>query len=76
MAAATVLLEHLLQHHPKKMLAVFRQELRRGDRYFAAAVSSCWNFGRGVSEPEIEKIIAEASTRSRKSLPPNLLTSC
>lgn len=65
-AAATVLLEHLLQYHPKKMIPRFTQELRAGDRRFADAVSSCWNFGSGWSEPEIEKLLEEASKRSRK----------
>ena len=59
-AASTVLLEHLLQYHPKKMLKLFREELKQGNSRFARAVAGCWNFGRGASEQQIEKVLEEA----------------
>jgi hypothetical protein len=64
MAAATVLLEHLLQYHPKKMISGCRQELRRGDKRFADALESCWNFGSGANKHKIQKLLDEACKSS------------
>lgn len=66
-AAATVLLEHLLQYHPKKMITRFRQELRGGDKRFADALDSCWNFGSGANEQKIQTLLDEARKTSRKT---------
>ena len=66
-AAATVLLEHLLQYHPKKMITRFRQELRGGDKRFADALDSCWNFGSRANEQKIQTLLDEARKTSRKT---------
>jgi hypothetical protein len=63
-AAATVLLEHLLQYHPKTMITRLRRELRRGDEHFADALGSCWNFGSGANKARIQKLLDEASEAS------------
>lgn len=60
-AAATVLLEHLLEYHPVEMARAFRAELRRGDRRFARSVASCWNFGNARTTKRIRTLLDEAS---------------
>jgi hypothetical protein len=59
MAAATLLLEHLLEHHPAKMLPLFRAEVLRS-ALFARTVASCWNFGRGEARRQIRNLIERA----------------
>jgi hypothetical protein len=60
MAAATVLLEHLLEFHTAEMVPRFRAALRSGDRRFASAVSFCSNFGNARTRAGIPRIIDEA----------------
>ena len=57
MASSTLLLEHLLEHHPRTMIPRFRAELTRGDERFRSAVGSCWSFGNS----RIQALIDEAS---------------
>lgn len=66
-AAATVLLEHLLQYHPKKMLPRFTEELRRGDKRVLDALGACWNFGSGAHKGRIQKLLDEARENRRKA---------
>jgi hypothetical protein len=60
-AASTVLLEHLLEHHPESVSALVHQELDRGDSRFASAVALCWNFGRNRTKRMIQRVIDEAA---------------
>ena len=59
-AAATVLLEHLLEHHPKDMIPRFRAEIAAGDRRFAKSVASCSNFGNSRTRVRIQRLLDEA----------------
>ena len=70
MASSTVLLEHLLEYHTTRMSALFLAELELGDRRFAHAVASCWNFGNGRTKRRIQGIIDEATRRSNEALQP------
>jgi hypothetical protein len=60
MASATVLLEHLLQYHPAKMIPKFKAEMASGNRRFSSSVASCDNYGKSRTRARIQKIIDEA----------------
>jgi len=71
MAAATVLLEHLLEHYPSRMGSLFEKELKLGDRSLASAISFCANFGKtSVAKKQIQRVIAQAKERSNKGMQP------
>jgi hypothetical protein len=60
-ASTTVLLEHLLEYHPSKMIPRFRAELRSGNRRFRKSVAGCGNFGDSRNHARIQALIDEAS---------------
>jgi hypothetical protein len=60
MAAATVLLEHLLEYYPASMIPKFRAELESGNRRFARAVVSCGNLGNSRTRARRELSIPNA----------------
>jgi hypothetical protein len=60
MASSTVLLEHLLECHPRIMIPRFRTELAQGSEMFRRSVGSCWNFGNARTRRPIQRLIDEA----------------
>jgi len=60
MASTRVLLEHLLEYHPRTMVPRFKAELTNGNRRFKKAVASCGNFGDSRSRARIQKVIDAA----------------
>ena len=63
MASTTVLLEHLLEYHPSKMIPMFRAELRSGNRRFKGSVAGCSNFGNSRNRARIQELIDEARSK-------------
>jgi hypothetical protein len=71
MAAATVLLEHLLQHYPARMGSLFEKELRTENRRLASAISSCGNFGdTNGAKRRIQRVIELAKQQSNTGMQP------
>jgi hypothetical protein len=60
MASTKVLLEHLLEYHPARMIPKFRAELSSGNRRFARSVAGCGNFGSSRNRARIQELIDEA----------------
>src|SRR5687768_17399243 len=54
MASTTVLLEHLLEYHPSKMIPLFRAELSSGNRRFKKSLAGCWNCGNSRNRARIQ----------------------
>ena len=60
MAASTVLLEHLLEYHPARMIPKFEAELATGDQMFRRSVAMCANFNTGRLRRRVQTLIDQA----------------
>jgi len=69
-AIATVLLEHLLEHHFDAFFGSLKLKIEAGSPMFADTLGRCWAFGEAESKwHQIEALLRAAETRKRNGSP-------